>query len=144
MALRKNYPKGSDHPMWRGGVKTNTQGYKLIYSPDHPYKDKQGYVREHRLVMEKEIGRYLLPNEVVHHLNNVKDDNRIDNLQVLLKREHDYKSIHERPLKGSYRVCPICRRKFYIPPSLNRVKTCSKSCGIKFRWIVGGKESFNR
>jgi len=73
--------KGSNSPMWKGGTTTKS-GYNLIHTPTHPYCDRHGYVREHRLVMEKHLGRTLLPMEVVHHINNDKKDNRITNLML--------------------------------------------------------------
>lgn len=63
--------------------------YKLIYMPSHPYSTKSGYVREHRLVVENQIGRHLTKDEVVHHKNGDTLDNRIENLELMLKIEHD-------------------------------------------------------
>ena len=57
-------------------------GYILIHSPKHPFRDRKNRVREHRLVMEKHLGRYLKSQEVVHHINHNKIDNRIQNLQL--------------------------------------------------------------
>lgn len=58
-------------------------GYWLLYRPDHPDADKRGRIMEHRLVMEEKIGRRLRPEEVVHHMNHVRDDNRPENLMLL-------------------------------------------------------------
>lgn len=57
-------------------------GYVYIKKWEHPFVGKQGYVAEHRLVVEAAIGRYLLPTEAVHHINEMKDDNRLENLEL--------------------------------------------------------------
>jgi hypothetical protein len=72
---------GRFHPMWRGG-KIKTRGYIQIYCPEHPHCDHHGYVMEHRLVIEEKIGRYLTPKEVVHHIDENKQNNNIDNLKI--------------------------------------------------------------
>jgi len=69
-------------PTWKGGRTKTSAGYIYVYSPTHPYATKAGYVLEHRLVMEAHLGRVLLPTEIVHHINGVKDDNRIENLAL--------------------------------------------------------------
>lgn len=76
---------------YKGRIKRN--GYWAIYLPKHPYSNKQGYVFEHRLVVEKDIGRYLLPTEVVHHIDYSKTNNKVDNLQ-LLSSNAEHKDIH--------------------------------------------------
>lgn len=79
---RKCYTKiGSNNPKWRDGV-LHSAGYRYIYQPDHPHATKMGYVLEHRLVMEKVLGRYLEKNEIVHHINHRKSDNDPQNLMV--------------------------------------------------------------
>lgn len=74
---------GSDSSRWKGGIRHHSKGYIQIYSPDHPHTTKEGYVMEHRLVMEKHLGRILDPTEVVNHLNGIKNDNRIENLELV-------------------------------------------------------------
>ena len=71
--------KGKRNGNWNGG-KTTHSGYIYIYKPNHPNNNKQGYTPEHRLIMEKYLGRYLTSNEVVHHINEIKNDNRLENL----------------------------------------------------------------
>ena len=68
--------------------------------PDHPFCNGKGYVREHRLVMEKKIGRYLTPEELVHHINGIKDDNRVDNLELMTHNEHCSLTAQNRTQKG--------------------------------------------
>lgn len=67
---------------WNGGIYIDKDGYVLIKKRDHPFCGVSGYVRQHRLVMEDYLGRYLKPEEVVHHINELKWDNRIENLQL--------------------------------------------------------------
>jgi hypothetical protein len=69
---------GEKHYNYKG--KQNDSGYVLIPMPDHPCATKRGLVPEHRLVMEEIIGRFLKPEEVVHHINGVRNDNRPANL----------------------------------------------------------------
>jgi hypothetical protein len=78
---------GENSYYWNGGTHMKA-GYRFIYSPNHPKKNDTGYVREHILVMEKHIGRYLEDGEIIHHMNHDKQDNRIENLMIMSKSEH--------------------------------------------------------
>ncbi|MBK8424388.1 MAG: HNH endonuclease [Elusimicrobia bacterium] len=121
------FKQREEHPMWKGGV-VKKGGYLVELCPWHPYATKAGYVPQHRLVIERHIGRFLKPNEHVHHRDNSKTNNHIDNLELLT--EHDHLSLHakKRPMKlfcksGHYlhpsniymdrgaRVCVVCRKK---------------------------------
>jgi len=74
--------RGHKDPRWKGGRTYDRLGYVLIWNRDHPNADRHGYVYEHRLVMEEWLGRLLTPEEVVHHENEINDDNRIENLRL--------------------------------------------------------------
>ena len=65
-----------------------SDGYIMILVPDHPSANRDGYVFEHRVIMEKKIGRYLSSDEVVHHIDENKHNNDISNLLLLTNQEH--------------------------------------------------------
>jgi hypothetical protein len=94
--------QGDKNPNWKGGRLTKTNGYIIVLSINHPYYSIDGYVLEHRLVMEKHLGRILLPTEVVHHINNGKTDNRIKNLMLFpsisehIKHHHILKALFNK------------------------------------------------
>lgn len=75
--------KGSRHYAWQGESKVDDDGYVLIAKPDDCLsRPESGRVREHRYVMEKALGRALLPHETVHHVNGDRQDNRLENLEL--------------------------------------------------------------
>lgn len=73
---------GKNNPSWKGGIIKVRKGYIMIHSPNHPHKTYYGYVFEHRLIVEAQIGRYLKPEERCHHINKTTDDNRPENLMA--------------------------------------------------------------
>jgi HNH endonuclease len=73
---------GPKNRFWRGGRTVDKHGYVLVYRPDHPFANSHGQVREHRLVAEQMLGRYLEPTEVVHHKDDDPSNNDPDNLMV--------------------------------------------------------------
>ncbi|MDD5435889.1 MAG: HNH endonuclease, partial [Nitrospira sp.] len=80
---------GSNNYHWKGGRTRHSKGYIYVYAPEHPAADKHGYVFEHRLVMEKIIGRPLRPDEVVHHIDGYPANNRDEeNLILLTNNQH--------------------------------------------------------
>ena len=81
---QRNGPRsGPNHPDWKGGRHIDKDGYVPVWCEDHPNRRKYcRYMFEHRLVMEAHLGRLLNPEEVVHHRNGDKKDNRIENLEL--------------------------------------------------------------
>lgn len=92
---------GKNNSNWKGGRTKHPNGYILIWKPGHPFSTKKGYVLEHRLVAEKELGRYLKPTEEAHHRNGKRADNRWENLFVFeSKPEHQKYERFLRPRAG--------------------------------------------
>lgn len=90
---QKNNAKG------RNGQKTGVQskqykprltkdGYFRMYSGKHPYSNGRKEIHVHVMVMEKHIGRALQADECVHHINGIKTDNRLENLELMKHAEH--------------------------------------------------------
>lgn len=67
---------------WRGGRTVDKQGYVLVKAPGHPHAGRSGYVREHRLVMERKLGRLLERHEVVDHIDGNTANNDPENLRL--------------------------------------------------------------
>jgi hypothetical protein len=68
--------------------KVSKEGYVLIKVPEHP-KSFRGWYYEHRLVIEKEINRIMGEWETIHHINKDKQDNRLINLFLCSRSEHN-------------------------------------------------------
>ncbi len=106
------FNKGN-HNNYKGGRASHGDGYIKLLMPEHP-RAINGYVLEHIVIAERKIGRSLTKEEVVHHINGIKDDNRPENLIVLTKKEHSnlhkngsniYKSISQIQKEGDFNGC---------------------------------------
>ena len=110
--LRKEMPRNlkchscgqrGNKKKWDGGYHHNSKGYMLVWlaKDDFFYSmaDSESYVLEHRLVMAKHLGRYLHSWELVHHRNHIRDDNRIENLQLVSDHRHKQITILENRIK---------------------------------------------
>jgi endogenous inhibitor of DNA gyrase (YacG/DUF329 family) len=130
----------SNNPKWNGG-KCVSRGYIYLLRPDHPHRNNNGYVREHRLVMEEKLGRYLDPSEIVHHINGVVDDNRIENLKLYaLRGKHIFYHAKVRSAKFEKKrykfKCNYCGKKISRIKSLVKNNNtsnfyCSRGCYYK-------------
>ena len=83
---RKSYT-GKQSRHWKGGRKIN-HGYIEIYKPESKMADSMGYVKEHRYVMSQYLGRDLTTDELVHHIDGIKTNNNIENLEIMTKGIH--------------------------------------------------------
>jgi len=111
--LRSKHGRGSKldkNYFWNGGQSVDEHGYVLVKQDGHPHADHKGYVRKHRLVMEEFLGRYLEPNEVVHHKDGDPQNNAPGNLQLFQSNAEHLR--HE--LTG--------KRPNYTPDGLRRMR----------------------
>ena len=104
-AAKRNspYQEGSQNRNWKGG-KSLCNGYVSVISSEvRRNSRKHKYVLEHRVIMEKALGRKLEKWENIHHKNRIKTDNRLENLEIVIKKTHF----------GRAR-CPYCLNNFLI------------------------------
>lgn len=108
--------------------------------PLHPKANTKGLYPLHRVLVENHLKRYLLLGEDVHHLDEDKNNNLIDNLTVLTKAEHARHHHQEKALMNI--ICPSCGSEFNEKPHIFKLRQkrnksgnvfCSKKCGGSVR-----------
>ena len=110
----KKRPDVSGKNHWRWGKRGKSKygsGYIAILVPNHPFCNKYGYVYEHKLILEKKLGRYLKPEEEIHHINKIRDDNRIENLHLFKNKSEHSKFHNPKGIKPDYFFNPNRNKK---------------------------------
>lgn len=116
--------------------------YNYALVSKHPNATKNGYVLEHRIVVENVLGRLLKPDEIVHHKDGNRKNNHPDNLEVMNRNSHS--SIHGF-LRGRKMVtlkCPFCNVIFTKTHNQTflckggRYTCCSRICNGKFSRMI--------
>lgn len=122
---REAAPVGENHPNWKGGRFTRSDGYVAI-------RVDGDYILEHRQIMEQHLGRKLATREHVHHKNGIKDDNRIENLEVLSVEDHAREHAPGKSEDGwVHKTCDFCGSSFEKRASQDRKTTdsyCNRQC----------------
>lgn len=94
-----NHRRGALHPRWSGGRTVSSHGYIKVRIPGHAHADPSGYVYGHLLAWLDAGNTALGIDEVLHHINGDKQDNRVENLRV--EKRCDHSVGHHRTLSDS-------------------------------------------
>lgn len=161
-APRPGIGAGSKNPGWRGGRHLLNGTYTVIYAPDHPCANKQGYVMEHVAVAYEKYGHAAPFGHVTHHINMRQWDNRPENLAYITKRAHHLmhrqfeqfaatlleRGVLSFDVENGYQVvgapvlpllvdeqrpCEHCGEAFRITTKRPRQRFCSRGCVAGWR-----------
>lgn len=128
--------------MWNIEKIVSKGEYNYCIVIGHPFATKNNYVLHHRVVMENHLGRLLDANEVVHHINGEQKDNRIENLELLSRKQHTSFHQSDKGRKWVELCCPWCKKIFHREHNktyLAKNKTCtycSAICRGKFSRLI--------
>jgi len=87
---------GKRHYNWKGGRHLDSRGYVMVSIGNHKRRP------EHDIIMEQMLGRPLKSNELVHHRNGIKSDNREENLELLTRQTHPIQHNKRDPITGRF------------------------------------------
>lgn len=91
--MTRRFLPGKDNPNYRGGSYVTVHGYRrILVGKNHPLADTKGYAYEHTLVWVSARGK-IKGDKVLHHINHDKLDNRLENLELVDRKEHTQQHI---------------------------------------------------
>lgn len=117
---------GPRKPPVQGTRRKNKTGYIEVYMPSHPMAKWGGWMLEHRLIMSQHLGRTLLGTETVHHIDGVRDNNRVENLRLASPADHVILS----------RVCSMCYLRKEVGVLHRRIRELALQAQMRLDWEV--------
>jgi hypothetical protein len=135
--------RGPRNSQWKGGRTITKDGYIQVWTDD------RGYIYEHRLVMEQKLGRRLTDDEIIHHINGIKTDNRPENLKLCTKRTHRKEHI-VMEWSRKYESCIRCHKTDSKYASKGLCARCNqylrviKARGYECQYTSNGKRIFSK
>ena len=124
---------------WRGGEYIREDGYAMVYQPDHPHANQNGYIRKSRYVIEKKIKSILPKDVIIHHINHNRSYDKMENLQILSSHaEHRKVHADEKAfLNCGHKTWRKCRRchQYDDPKNMIRRKRTGRKNSYHFYHI---------